>query len=164
LVAVPFTWLAPFALAPIVSMRRRTVPAPRALGFVIAAGLCLASVSGFAELGLYMATMRYLADVTNGLVLLGALGGFSLWSLREGLLRRGAAALVALLGVATLVTGLLLGFQGYTRHFARMNPPVQDRLERSLSFCPPRPPAPPKPARRNEPAKPTREKPRPTKS
>jgi hypothetical protein len=156
LLAVPFTWLAPASIVSVVSAWRRRLPEPRAFGFVLAAVVCLGSVTGFAELGLYMATMRYLADVTNGLVLLGVLGAFSLCSLREGLLRRVAGSLVALLGAATLAAGLLLGFQGYTRHFAQKNPALQAQLERSLSFCPAKPPPRPKPAPRPKRAKPKR--------
>lgn len=157
LLAVPFTWLAPVAGVTVALSRRHPLPAPRALAFVAAAAACLGSVTGFAELGLYMATMRYLSDVTNGLVLLGALGAFSLWSLRDGLLRKGAALLIALLGVATLATGLALGIQGYTRHFASQNAPLNERLEATLSACPAKPPAPPRPAKRRPKPRPKRD-------
>jgi hypothetical protein len=95
------------------------------------------TVTAVAQLGLYMATMRYLADVTSGLVLLGILGA---WTLRAVLrdsawMRRAASGLSGGLCIATIVFGLLLGYQGYGMNFHVYNPDLHTKIVRALSVC-----------------------------
>lgn len=109
--------------------------------FFIASLLAFGSVTGFPELGLNVATMRYEADVSSGLFLLGLLG---LWAVaardRSGDVRAGwqtGAArgfAFALLG-ANIVIGLLIGYQGYNHHVRTHNPDLHVRLVRALSLC-----------------------------
>jgi uncharacterized membrane protein (Fun14 family) len=98
----------------------------------------LGSVTGLAVMGLYMVTMRYLADVSYGLILLGLFALFALYSAaatRSPLLRRAAMTGGALLCGATVIIGLLLGYQGYNQHFQRFNPRLDQKLTRALSLC-----------------------------
>lgn len=95
------------------------------------------TATAVAQMGLYMATMRYLADVTSGLVLLGILGA---WTLRaalsdSGWMRRAASGLCAALCMATIVFGLLLGYQGYGMNFQVFNPDLHTKFVRALSVC-----------------------------
>jgi hypothetical protein len=86
---------------------------------------------------LLSATMRYLADFTFGLVLLGVLGGLTLWSRwrTRRWTRVAATTLVAGTSVATIVLGLLLGYQGYNNQFVIHNPSLDTKLVRTLSIC-----------------------------
>jgi hypothetical protein len=94
------------------------------------------SVSGVMVMGLYIATMRYLADVTYGLLLLAVFAAFTLESAaRQRWQRRTAIALFALLTSATVGAGLLLGYQGYNEHFQRFNPRLAQKLSHKLSLC-----------------------------
>jgi hypothetical protein len=94
------------------------------------------SVSGVMVMGLYIATMRYLADVTYGLVLLAVFAAFTLESAARWRWQRWAAiALFALLASATVGAGLLLGYQGYNEHFQRFNPRLAQKLSQTLSLC-----------------------------
>lgn len=100
--------------------------------FTVAATLTI-----IAPLGLYMATMRYLGDVWFGVALLGVLG---MWTLivrtrQRRVLRRLATILCLAMCFATVGFGLLLGYQGYTGQFARFNPDLSAKFERTLSFC-----------------------------
>lgn len=98
----------------------------------------LGSATAFVLLGMYMATMRYLSDVTNGLVLLGTMGAFTLLSSRRTLSGRAvvSAAIVASFS-ATVIFGLLFGYQGYTGHFKKFNPALDASLQERLSACAP---------------------------
>ncbi len=147
LVAAPCVWLGAIALGAAVRAFlggvRRSGPAltQRTVAYLwcATAFLICGVVSGLPEMGLYLATMRYLADVTSGLVLLGILGGFSLLQVarhsRWG--KRATAAALCGLSAATIVCGVLLGFQGYNGHFKRFNPQLFDKLATRLSVCPP---------------------------
>ena len=134
--AVPFTWLIPlaFVLAPgrSAGWRRRD----RAYLFCLSSAAVLASLTGLAELGLYTTTMRYLSDITFGLVLLGLLGGYGLRYHRFGTVRPGpVSGLLLVLAAATVAIGLLIGYQGYNDHFRRFNPALDNKLVRALSVC-----------------------------
>jgi hypothetical protein len=139
LVTAPITWLSPVpVITALGTLRRRDERQWRGLAFIVASCVCLGSVAGMAVMGLYMATMRYLADVTYGLVLLGLLGGFTLVSVQRlagRRKRRGIIAAFTLLATLTIVTGLLLGVQGYTRHFKEFNPVRYSKLVKALSVC-----------------------------
>jgi hypothetical protein len=133
---IPLTWLIPFAF----------VLAPRPAGFVgrrvrayyfcLLAFSVLASATGAIALFIYGATMRYLNDVTSGLVLLALLGALALRYHRFGLAApRAVSGLAGALGLATMIMGLLLGYQGYNRHFHAYNPKLDRKLVTALSFC-----------------------------
>jgi hypothetical protein len=143
--AVPCVWLIPVALIGAWSAARRLragTAGPTASGQVLrlwcaASFAVMGTLAGAMSLGLYMATMRYLLDVTLGLVLLGVLGGWLLWSRARGhrladLLARTTCVAA---GVATIAFGLLLGYSGYHEHFERNNPALNQRLVNALSTC-----------------------------
>src|SRR6478752_2867949 len=134
--AVPITWFIGFALL--------LVPRPRALHFrhgrvylwCLVSFSALASLTGLTALGVYATTMRYLSDVTPGLVLLALLGAFALRASRFGLLApKLTSTTIALLASATIVFGCLLGYQGYAGHFHKYNPELDAKLVQTFSFC-----------------------------
>jgi hypothetical protein len=155
--AVPLTWLVPIlplAVAQRLRMwrtRGALGPAeaqtalnakPRTFLWLVLCLTILASLSGIPAMGLYMGTMRYLADFTNALVLLGILGGFWLYSsAAQRRLRFASALFFAAPAVATICIGLLLGYQGYVGHFKTYNPELDQVLVSTLSFCEAPPPA-----------------------
>jgi hypothetical protein len=97
----------------------------------------LAFVTALPFIATFNATMRYLGDVTPGFLLLATLGGWELYHrLRHrAWLRRGYGAFLTLLGVTTVVLGLLLGFQGYNGHFQQYNPTLHEKLIKKYSRC-----------------------------
>jgi hypothetical protein len=139
--AVPFTWLIPFAFALAPRPAQLSSPRVRCYLFCLCSFVVLSSVSGAVALLVYTGTMRYLSDVTFGLTLLGVLGGFALRFHRIGLAApRAVSWLLALLGLATVSVGLALGYQGYNLHFKTYNPSLHRRLVSALSLCGSRPP------------------------
>jgi len=144
---VPIAWAGAIALVVAVlevwrRPRRHGEPAllarrRRTYVWCVACFALLGTVTGFPSLGLYLATMRYLGDVTNGLVLLGVMGAFTLYAYTsKPLLRRFVQASIVAGCAATAVLGLMLGYQGYTGHFKRHNPSLDARLVKALSTCP----------------------------
>jgi hypothetical protein len=88
---------------------------------------------------MFIATMRYFADFRQGLLLLGALGAFTLYERvreRGPLLRYGVNTVIALCAAYTIATGALIGFDSYYRQFASRNPELYQSLAKSMSFCP----------------------------
>lgn len=80
--------------------------------------------------------MRYLSDVSFGLVLLAILGGFALKTHRWGkTVPRLTSTVFSLLAVASVVMGLLIGYQGYNGHFHGQNPELDAKLVKALSVC-----------------------------
>lgn len=151
---VPLTWLLaalPFAIVQRFRVLRQRsahsspspspiLPAsgsrPRTFLWLSACLGVVAATSGLLVMGLYMATMRYLADVTNGLVLLGVLGAFWLFSRsKEPQVRLAIGLVSGALACLTLGFGLLLGFQGYTGHFKTHNPTLHAQMVSALSVC-----------------------------
>jgi hypothetical protein len=148
--ALPLVWGIPLAvIAAVVATRYRGPSAAavhvarwsdphrrRLLVWCVLAFGIMASATILAPLGLYMATMRYTGDFTFGLSLLGTLGFWALHDRAPAGWRRTVAVVV---GVATAVTsilfGLLLGYQGYSHHFAQFNPQLSATLSDLLSFC-----------------------------
>jgi hypothetical protein len=134
--AVPLAWLFPLGL--VFAPWRTALGGRRDRAFVFCAvsfGV-LASITGVIGLGLYGATMRYLGDVTFGLVLLALLGVYALRFHRFGLAApRLVSNVLGLLTLATVCIGLLLGYQGYNAHFHRYNPALDKQLVNALSFC-----------------------------
>src|SRR4029077_6837771 len=113
----------------------RLEPNRRLLGFLWCA-VCFAvlgTVSGAAVFGLYFATMRYLGDITFGLVALSLLGGYRLFAGAPSRSRRIALASVfCCLAAATVVLGLLLGYQGYDDQFKAFNSELDAKLVKAL--------------------------------
>jgi hypothetical protein len=134
--AVPLAWVFPLGL--VFAPWRAPLARQRARGFVFCAlgfGV-LASVTGVVGLGLYGGTMRYLSDITFGLVLLALLGGYALRFHRFGLAApRLVSSVLAALTVVTVCIGLLLGYQGYNSHFQRYNPALDKKIVKALSLC-----------------------------
>jgi hypothetical protein len=48
---------------------------------------------------------------------------------------RSSSVLVGVLALATMVIGLLLGYQGYNRHFHTYNPQLDHELVSTLPIC-----------------------------
>jgi hypothetical protein len=134
--AVPLAWLLPFAFAFAPRPWRPAGRRDRAYLFCLLAFVILSSATGLITLLIYGATMRYLADVSSGIVLLGVLGACALRFHRWGLASpRAVTGLVGALSSATIVIGLLLGYQGYNRHFHTYNPKLDRKLVMALSVC-----------------------------
>jgi len=97
------------------------------------------TVSGAGWYALFLASMRYLADISFGLGLLGLLGGWTLWSsLRQGSWPHRITSIALLASSAvTIAAGLLLGYQGYNRHFRSFNPQLDAYATRTFSVCEP---------------------------
>jgi hypothetical protein len=141
--AVPMTWLLPFAAVAAFSQALLLLRAPagherRRLAYVWCA-LCfalIATASGGVTLGFYFATMRYLGDVTFGLVASSLLGGYALFAYAPSKRRRRiCAAVFSLLAASTIALGLLLGYQGYNDQFKSYNPPLDAKIVAALSMC-----------------------------
>jgi len=93
-------------------------------------------LAGLVGVGVYGATMRYLGDVTYGLVLLALVGGYALRAHRFGnYAPRVISSLIVALGSATILFGLALGYHGYNGHVERFNPELDAKLVRALSVC-----------------------------
>jgi hypothetical protein len=134
--ASPITWLIPlaFVLAPrpfdLGSVRHR------AYAFLVATLSAYGMLTGLVGWAVYGATMRYLNDVSSGLMLLGLLGAFTLRTHRIGtLVPWVTGSLVALLSAATIFIGAALGYHGYNGHIERFNPAVHQKLVSALSVC-----------------------------
>jgi hypothetical protein len=99
--------------------------------------LALGTVTGLPTITEFFASMRFLADVAGGLVLAGVWAAFLLYARARDQAWPGRVATAALvaLGAASIVTGLLLGVQGYDQMFQRHNPELFARWVRTLSRC-----------------------------
>jgi len=133
---VPITWFIGFAFW--------LVPRPITLRFrhgrvflwCLVSFSALACLTGLTAMGVYGATMRYLGDVTAGLVLLALLGAFALRASRFGVMSpKLTSTAIALLASITVVMGCLLGYQGYNGHFHKYNPELDAKLVKALSVC-----------------------------
>jgi hypothetical protein len=141
LLAVPLVWLAPLAFIYGARQPRPLTRRARVYWFCVASFTTLATVTGAVALAIYGSTMRYLSDVTYGLVLLSLLAAYTLRAApRTPATRRGASALVASLAAVTIVIGLLLGYQGYNNHFYLNNRTLDRRIVHALSLCRGKPP------------------------
>ncbi len=136
LIAVPFTWLIPFAFVFAPRKWRGAGRRDRTYLFCVFAFGVLASMTGIITLLIYGATMRYLGDVSSGLVLLGVLGAGALRFHRWGeAAPRAVSGVVTALAVVSMGIGLLLGYQGYNRHFHSFNPKLDREIVMTLSTC-----------------------------
>lgn len=134
LLAVPWSWLAPIGM---ILVPRAAIRTSKVLVWCAASFAILGTVTGFPGLVSFIATMRYLGDVTPGIVLSGILGAWWMVSRTSPGTwpRRLVTAMCASLALATVLLGLLLGFQGYGGHFRLHNPALYDSLVRALSLC-----------------------------
>ena len=94
-------------------------------------------IGGVPIIGQLIATMRYLVDVSAGLVLFALWGAWSAYSLcrTRPWPRRSAAAIVVAFAGTTIVLGLLLGVTGYNDMFDRNNPALFQRMVNAFSRC-----------------------------
>ncbi|HSS37515.1 MAG TPA: hypothetical protein VLT58_01985, partial [Polyangia bacterium] len=153
-VTAPWTWLTLVALFFAGRAVVRWWRASGQAGFAGGVGAVIADqraraavwcVASFAALGFLMplpfitafgTTMRYVADFSAGMVLLGVWGGWSLVTAVRGRWpRRGVIALLVVLALATAIIGFLLGFVGYDEMFKQHNDVLYESLRRKLSFC-----------------------------
>lgn len=126
-------WWRPDTRLPVMSHQRR-----RTTVWCVASFLALATLMPLVFITALTTTMRYLADISTGATLLAVWGGWSLLCAVHGRWpRRGVIVLLIVLAAATVVIGLLLGFQGYDEMFKQHNPDLYERLRRRLSFCGP---------------------------
>jgi hypothetical protein len=149
--AVPYLWL--LAAPLLVQLVRRPAgtgraprePRARLASVLLGAAALTAAVP---VLLLFAFSMRYEAEFMSPLLLLAALGGWSLFSLGSlpGLPPRGsrvvawlARSLYAGLAAVSVLVGVTYGFTGYFAAFARVRPALYGTLERHLDFCPRRP-------------------------
>ena len=146
LLTAPWTWLSAVAW-PMVGLRlRRWWRHERAAGMPYPGRISLWTIICAAAFGslplLFMVagnttTMRYLSDISTGILLLSIWAVFALYELAAP--RRWArwSLVTALVGVGalTIVLGMLLGFQGYDEMFKNHNPQLYYKLQVGLSFC-----------------------------
>jgi hypothetical protein len=134
--AVPITWLIGLAVWFAPRGAARQLRHGRVYLWCLFSFGVMATLTGLGAIGSYAATMRYLADVTPGLVLLGLLGAFALRASRFGLIaHRFATSTILLLASATIAMGCFLGYQGYNGHFHKYNPELDAKFVKALSFC-----------------------------
>ena len=105
--------------------------------WLVSACLMIALLAGIPALGMNFSTMRFLADVTSAVLVLAAIG---FWTLLAGARSAGRRRMVsgfgALLGLYTVLSSVLIGFQGgYYKSFDRVNPVLQEQLDEAFSVC-----------------------------
>jgi hypothetical protein len=148
----PWIWL---GIVGVCRFTRRALCCPRqALGSLdrvgrlrLWAGACfavLATVPALPFIAIFCATMRYVADLSSGALLLASVSVFGLYELarEKPWARRLVTATCLVLAAATIVLGLLFGIQGYDDMFKWHNPPLFERMVRAFSLCrwfPPKP-------------------------
>jgi hypothetical protein len=149
LVAVPWTWLGiaaggVFGVRALVQRSSPARPQTRSVSHERASPIAwcaaVAAIAIFASplpyIGLFVSTMRYLADVRVGSVLAGTLGAWLLVSQAWPRPMPAVLALAcALLAASTIAYGVLLAFQSYDAHFERHNPNLYRELVERLSLC-----------------------------
>jgi len=135
-VVAPITWCIAFALWFAPRKLKLQNREQRVYIWCLLAFGAMATLTGLAALGVYAATMRYLGDVTSGLVLLALLGAFAFRSSRFGVLSpKLATTSIVVLATATIAMGCALGYQGYNGHFHKYNPELDAFFVKTLSFC-----------------------------
>jgi hypothetical protein len=132
LIVSPFIWLALIPVVRLISQhrkvrRREALPTcaqePGGLNWVV---LCLLSASllGFAPVPFMLgSTMRYLCDLTPGLMILAGVG---FWQRARETVGRGAWPRFRAIGLTlagySIIVGMLLGVTGYYQHFRNFHP------------------------------------------
>ena len=133
---VPITWFIVFAFWFVPRPLRLRLRHGRVYLWCLIAFSAMASLTGVTAVIVYGATMRYLGDVTPGLVLLALLGAFAFRASRFGVLAsKLTTTTFVLLASGTVVMGCLLGYQGYNGHFHKYNPALDAKLVSALSVC-----------------------------
>jgi len=139
--AVPVVWFAPAALLPLFGVALRGLWRRRSARSLLYLHACtsfmlISSVTALPVFGLYVPSMRYLGDFSSGLVLLGVLGGLTLYARtrRRSPARLAVVAAMCAFSLLTAVCGMALGYQGYTDTFKTRNPELHRVLEQNLSF------------------------------
>ena len=99
--------------------------------------LALGTATGLAIITQMIATMRYVADVSAGLLLLAIWGAWSLYTHWRGRrwLHPLASSIILLLAGTTVIVGLLLGLQGYYALFKNQNPDLFRWMVTKFSMC-----------------------------
>jgi hypothetical protein len=148
LMSAPWTWLVLLVpiLAIVALVRRRARGGGLSLDrvargrlWMAGAFVVLGGVTLLPAIAAFSATMRYLADISTGFVLLatGAAWMVQVDAAVQGRAwaRRSWTILMILLALMTIVFGLLLGVQGYDDMFLHQNPALYRTWVRALSFC-----------------------------
>jgi hypothetical protein len=133
---VPWSWLAPVALAGTArSIWRTRTLSPRS--WAVLAAAVAAATALVPDLALGTATNRYLGDLVGTVALLGALGAFTAheWLAARGRWRWVVVTVALSLALATAALGFALGVKGQYAHFEVDNPPLYGKLVRDLSTC-----------------------------
>jgi len=147
LLAAPWVWF--IAVAGVLAGRAawrasRTRPPLVALDargrsevFFVATFAVIGLVTGLPVAAVFMPTMRYLAEVSSGLILLATWGVWSWYCAVRGRPwpRRAVTAAIVGVGATTIVFGLLLGVTGYNEMFKSHNPGLHQRMVRAFSVC-----------------------------
>jgi hypothetical protein len=140
--AIPWAWIAPVtAVAGTRGMwsvaRGRAGADPPAETWLTVATTVAAIASFLVPLTLFWATMRFLGDATPALTLASAVGWWLCYrrASERRWLRRLIASCALVTALATVATGVALGFEGQYKHFREHNPGLLDRLEKHLSLC-----------------------------
>jgi hypothetical protein len=122
-------WRSPDRSVPVEQRRRTEV-------WCVASLAALTVLMPLVFISAFDTTMRYIGDFSTGAALLGAWGGWSLLrAARDRWPRRAVVALLVSLAAATVIIGLLLGFEGYDGMFKNHNHELYESLRRRLSFC-----------------------------
>jgi hypothetical protein len=105
--------------------------------WLVAACLTIMLLAPVPALGMQFSTMRFLADFTSAALLLAAIGFWTLLTVARSAGRRCVIASAGvLLGLYTLVAGILIGFQGgYYLSFQSLNPVLHEWLDERFSVC-----------------------------
>jgi hypothetical protein len=91
-------------------------------------------------LSLWEASMRYVEDALGGILLIATCGAF--WAVRRSRSARLrlwaplARGVIIVAGVQSVLVGAFAAFKSYEDPFARYNPTLYRKLEKSLSICP----------------------------
>jgi hypothetical protein len=134
--AVPISWMIPFAFLLTPRPLSLTLLRNRSYLWCLVTFTTLASLTGIVGMSTYGATMRYMSDITYGLVLLSLLGAYALRGARLArYVPKTASAAVSLLALATVVIGIFIGYHGYNAHFSRYNPELDAKFVKALSLC-----------------------------
>jgi len=147
LLAAPWSWFAGVGLVmaargvwrqwkvrtPIVELDARA----RTNAWLPTVFVIIGTVTGLPVVALFLATMRYMIDVSSGICLFALWGA---WSLYDAVRvrpwpRRAVTAAIVLFSAATIVIGLLLGVTGYNQMFRLHNPGLYSRMVRAFSLC-----------------------------
>ena len=135
--AIPLTWLIPFAFLFVPRPLGANPRLVRASVWALGSFAALATVTGIVGMGVYGTTMRYMQDVSNGIVFLALMGSYALRTHRlvERYAPRAVSFVVLLLSAATIFFGFALGYHGYNGHVQRFNPELDAKLVKALSVC-----------------------------